>query len=616
MDLFATGEARWLEVQIAGGVPQPRVLLVSVPYALKAADAATLGGLPPSAFALAHPAPEAASVVSAAITPDATTNVTTTGGITGYVPEFSGASSIVDSPLFVSGANVGIGTAAPLETLDVRGTAMSSGLIVNGVTTLGGAVEIAPLSFNATPATGYNSQLLKIVGSAYNSTSKSIVNPRFVWQATVTGNNTAAPSATLELLSSTTAAVATPTGFYFNANGTMNFAPGQTFPGSGLTGVVNATSYDLGGTPFGFGSLSTQSVYLGFAGNSFTTGSYNTAGGFQALHSNTTGGGNTASGVGALSDNTTGSQNVGVGANAGRTADGSAETGSGNTAVGTATTFDTGSITNATAIGANAEATQSNTLVLGCTVGINNCPGAVSVGIGTTTPTELLHVHGKTRIDGGLDLGAAGSQIGLNRNVNTGAIYDTSHGAYQIGQELVSTGGDFLIEQYNPDGSGGGRPFIISTTGQIGLNSLPDSNAAVSVGGDLRFSASGSKLIFADGTTQTTATLVGPPGATGLQGIQGVPGPTGQQGPQGLQGQQGEQGKQGQQGEQGPPGGLSSPLKSGCRCVAMCFSVNINLGIVYTVPGLSMLLSCERESMTVCDATGGSGYVQASCIPY
>ena len=53
IDLFASGEARWLEVQIAGEQPQPRVLLVSVPYALKAADAATLGGLPASAFALA-----------------------------------------------------------------------------------------------------------------------------------------------------------------------------------------------------------------------------------------------------------------------------------------------------------------------------------------------------------------------------------------------------------------------------------------------------------------------------------------------------------------------------------------------------------------------------------
>src|SRR5215467_2892060 len=52
-ELFTSGEARWLGVRINGGEEQPRVLLLSVPYALKAADAQTLGGLPASAFLLA-----------------------------------------------------------------------------------------------------------------------------------------------------------------------------------------------------------------------------------------------------------------------------------------------------------------------------------------------------------------------------------------------------------------------------------------------------------------------------------------------------------------------------------------------------------------------------------
>jgi hypothetical protein len=52
LDLFTTGKARWLGVQpqLAGVAEQPRVLLVGVPYALKAADADTLGGQPASAF--------------------------------------------------------------------------------------------------------------------------------------------------------------------------------------------------------------------------------------------------------------------------------------------------------------------------------------------------------------------------------------------------------------------------------------------------------------------------------------------------------------------------------------------------------------------------------------
>jgi hypothetical protein len=51
LELFAAGEPRWLGVQVElPGEVEPRVLLVSVPYALKASDADTLGGKPPSAF--------------------------------------------------------------------------------------------------------------------------------------------------------------------------------------------------------------------------------------------------------------------------------------------------------------------------------------------------------------------------------------------------------------------------------------------------------------------------------------------------------------------------------------------------------------------------------------
>ena len=57
LDLFSADEPRWLgvRVQLPGYQEEPRVLLVSVPYALRAADSATLGGKPPSAFLLAPP---------------------------------------------------------------------------------------------------------------------------------------------------------------------------------------------------------------------------------------------------------------------------------------------------------------------------------------------------------------------------------------------------------------------------------------------------------------------------------------------------------------------------------------------------------------------------------
>lgn len=54
----------------SGQVEQSRVLLVSAPYALKAGDAETVGGLPPSAFMLTAPyTGSAAGSVSGSCTP-------------------------------------------------------------------------------------------------------------------------------------------------------------------------------------------------------------------------------------------------------------------------------------------------------------------------------------------------------------------------------------------------------------------------------------------------------------------------------------------------------------------------------------------------------------------
>ncbi len=49
-DLFAQQEQRWLAVKAEGQPEQPRVLLVSVPYAMKAAEADRLAGHSVSEF--------------------------------------------------------------------------------------------------------------------------------------------------------------------------------------------------------------------------------------------------------------------------------------------------------------------------------------------------------------------------------------------------------------------------------------------------------------------------------------------------------------------------------------------------------------------------------------
>ena len=129
LEIFSTGEARWLGVQLQGEEEQPRVLLVSVPYALKAADADTLGGKPASAFVVAE-STGGLSATSAdakqAISGTGTTALTVNPGNVGDIVKYTGSpDTLGPATNFVqSGGNVGVGTTAPgakLETLVTSG---------------------------------------------------------------------------------------------------------------------------------------------------------------------------------------------------------------------------------------------------------------------------------------------------------------------------------------------------------------------------------------------------------------------------------------------------------------------------------------------------------------
>jgi hypothetical protein len=146
MDLFASGEARWLGVQPEGQAEQARVQLVSVPYAMTAGDAKTLGGQPLSAFVMASSANGASpttasgtataaasgSGIVALATPQGTGgNVTTTlGGTTNYLAKFTTSTNVENSSLvYDSGTAVGIGTTAPAATFHVVSTTTAAGIV-------------------------------------------------------------------------------------------------------------------------------------------------------------------------------------------------------------------------------------------------------------------------------------------------------------------------------------------------------------------------------------------------------------------------------------------------------------------------------------------------------
>ena len=163
-DLFSQQERRWLGVQVQGQEEQARVLLVSVPYALKAHEADTLGGMPASAFIQAPPSGasadttaylnqlQIASGMGAPLSPPAPGFVSNapcppgTGPTANYVPLWfkpAVSSNIICNSVifqipFGAAGNIGIGTITPAAKLEVNGninvTNNSQGYQIGGST--------------------------------------------------------------------------------------------------------------------------------------------------------------------------------------------------------------------------------------------------------------------------------------------------------------------------------------------------------------------------------------------------------------------------------------------------------------------------------------------------
>jgi hypothetical protein len=149
LNLFATAKARWLGVQpqLPGVGEQSRVALVGVPYALKAADADTLGGKPASAYvttdvhsgassAAGHGQASTTSTTlatrgltqapdahSAAQSPKSTALAVGGSGTTNHIPIWTNSTTLGNSALVQVGGKVGLGATAPATSLDVRSSA-------------------------------------------------------------------------------------------------------------------------------------------------------------------------------------------------------------------------------------------------------------------------------------------------------------------------------------------------------------------------------------------------------------------------------------------------------------------------------------------------------------
>jgi hypothetical protein len=375
-------------VQPEGQVEQTRIMLVSVPYALKAGDAQTLAGIPASAFVLAQKSSTASRATTGTSPSGVPSSVSAPGSLTitgsgkkDYVPLWLSSSKLGSSKLFQSTTgSIGIGTTTPAANLDVDGT-------VNAATSysLGGSAF----------AFGSYSNQNAFLGFAGNSTTTGLQNTASGYQA---------------LASNTTGQQNTASGFQAlsaNTIGNQNTAIGEWALLANTTGSDNVA--------VGIGSLEanttgSNNTVIGGGLTYNTTGSNNIAIGF-AMFDNTTGGGNTAIGFNAVdspegnyntgmgylalySNPCTASYNTAMGYEAGYLSYSIVQCGQGNndTYLGANTQPTDLRFNNATAIGANAQVGASNSMVLGSINGVNGATASTNVGIGTTTPLTTLDV--------------------------------------------------------------------------------------------------------------------------------------------------------------------------------------------------------------------------------
>jgi trimeric autotransporter adhesin len=257
----------------------------------------------------------------------------------------TGSTTLVSRITIKDSGNVGIGTTAPTNTLDVNGTARIR-------TTAAGASTDSVLTVDGTGVVNAVSQTaLSAAAEPWYNTATSTAataNTQNIYQ---TGNvGVGIPSSTYRL---DIGGTASPANRKMAINGTqMLYLPDPTtfdrsfFIGSGGSSL----SAVGGGGGFNFGVGLT-------ALNAVTTGVGNTALGLQALYNTTTGGNNLAIGLNVLFTNTTGSNNLSIGywSNFANT------TGNNNLGIGTYTLYNSKTGNNGVAIGSNSQQYANDT---------------------------------------------------------------------------------------------------------------------------------------------------------------------------------------------------------------------------------------------------------------
>jgi len=178
-DLFSAQEERWLGVQVQGQAEQPRVLLVSVPYAMKAAEADKLAGHSASEFVttenlqsavqeqLQQQAPKAAST-SAVSAPSASGNNGATAAVTNPATNFVDNTTNQVVQVQQNGTGMGLSASSP-SNVGVLGTTNAAAVAnvvagVEGVSSLPGSYGV----FGRATSTLSTNPGIGIMGQSYS----------------------------------------------------------------------------------------------------------------------------------------------------------------------------------------------------------------------------------------------------------------------------------------------------------------------------------------------------------------------------------------------------------------------------------------------------------------
>jgi len=169
-DLFSQQEQRWLGVQVQGQAEEPRVLLVSVPYAFKAHEAETLGGKSVSDFVLVNGASSSANGTSTTQTgPNTANSLPASGGArkgaaSAGPTNFSGSTTDQIVGVTQTGTGAGVIASAPTKGVGTATATTGTAIGVEGGSAGSGGYGVYG---NVTSATGAT------VGVKGNSQSSS-----------------------------------------------------------------------------------------------------------------------------------------------------------------------------------------------------------------------------------------------------------------------------------------------------------------------------------------------------------------------------------------------------------------------------------------------------------